>query len=338
MPPSRNRGLLPLPSRSHLFPTSAIQEVPSLGKPEFGWDSEREFRHPATATSAALQDLSMLTKTKNIRADLDHGPLIIRRVDAIPVALPLKAPMTMSGVTIATAENVLVRIEAKGGAVGFGEAASAPTMTGDTLGGLVAAVRDHLAPLLVGQNALARADLMRIMARALSATPARIRRSRWRCSTSRPRARPAAHRSDRPERRSAVRPMWLLGNPTPDQDIEEAHAQASRRLPSVQAQDRREADRQGDRDRARDPPGAGRQDAALRRRQWRADARDASAMSSARARPSSSFSSSRCRRTISPASRHWRAAACRSGSTRAFTRLPISRRMRTRARAASRSS
>jgi len=75
----------------------------------------------------------MLTKTKNIRADLEHAPLIISRVDAIPVALPLKAPMTMSGVTIATAENVLIRIEAKGGAVGFGEAASAPTMTGATL-------------------------------------------------------------------------------------------------------------------------------------------------------------------------------------------------------------
>ena len=95
----------------------------------------------------------MLTKTKTIRADLEHAPLIIRRVDAIPVALPLKAPMSMSGVTIATAENVLVRIEAKGGAVGWGEAASAPTMTGDTLGGLVAAVRDYLAPLLVGEDA-----------------------------------------------------------------------------------------------------------------------------------------------------------------------------------------
>src|ERR1041385_3945018 len=104
----------------------------------------------------------MLTKTQSSRADLEHAPLIICRVDAIPVALPLKAPMTMSRV-----QNVLVRIEAKGGAVGWGEAASAPTMTGDTLGGLVAAVRDHLAPLLVGQNALARADLKRSMARAL---------------------------------------------------------------------------------------------------------------------------------------------------------------------------
>src|SRR5258705_4709764 len=101
----------------------------------------------------------MLTKTKNIRADLEHGPLIIRRVDAVPVALPLKAPMTMSGVTIATAENLLVRIEAKSGAVGWGEAASAPTMTGDTLGGLVAALRGHPAPLLIRQDTPARTEL-----------------------------------------------------------------------------------------------------------------------------------------------------------------------------------
>src|SRR5262245_62855171 len=108
----------------------------------------------------------MLTKTQSARAAAgeERAPLIIRRVDAIPVALPLKAPMAMSGVTIATAENLLVRIEAKGGVVGWGEAASAPTMTGDTLDGLVAAVRDHLAPLLIGQDALVRPKLKAIVA------------------------------------------------------------------------------------------------------------------------------------------------------------------------------
>src|SRR5258705_7884435 len=167
----------------------------------------------------------MLTKTKNLRADLEHAPLIIRRVDAIPVALPLKAPMTMSGVTIATAENVLVRIEAKGGAVGFGEAGSAPTMTGDTLGSLVAAVRDHLAPLLIGQNALARADLKRIMARALVGNTGAHSAGEMALLDL------AGHVLNRriidligSERRNAVRPMWLLGNPTPDQDIDEARA------------------------------------------------------------------------------------------------------------------
>src|SRR5262245_15253614 len=169
----------------------------------------------------------MLTKTQRARAgaDLEREPLIIRRVDAIPVALPLKAPMAMSGVTIATAENLVVRIEAKGGAAGWGEAASAPTMTGDTLGGLVAAVRDHLAPLLIGQDALARPKLKAIMARAL------VGNTGAHSAVEMALLDLAGRVLDRrlidliaSERRSAVRPMWLLGNATPDQDTVEARA------------------------------------------------------------------------------------------------------------------
>src|SRR4051794_16274312 len=96
----------------------------------------------------------MLERTqRSPNAQSERSPLIIRRVEAIPVALPLKSPMKMAGITITTAENLLVRVESVDGMVGWGEAPSAPTMTGDTLGGLVAAVRDHLAPLLIGQNA-----------------------------------------------------------------------------------------------------------------------------------------------------------------------------------------
>jgi muconate cycloisomerase len=152
-------------------------------------------------------------------------PLIIRRVDAIAVALPLKVPMTMSGITIATAQNLLVRIEAKGGTVGWGEAASAPTMSGDTLGGLVAAVRDHLGPLLVGRDAAARLELRRTMARALmgntgahSAVEMALLDLAGRASGRRL-IDLVGH-----QRRGTVRPMWLLGNATPQQDIAEARA------------------------------------------------------------------------------------------------------------------
>src|SRR5476649_701630 len=103
----------------------------------------------------------MLEKTARLAATTpihkgssgDDAPLTIRRIDAIPVALPLKAPMKMAAETITAANNLLVRIEAADGTVGWGEAASAPTMTGDTQGGMVAAVRDHLGPMLVGQDA-----------------------------------------------------------------------------------------------------------------------------------------------------------------------------------------
>src|ERR1700754_872641 len=98
----------------------------------------------------------------------ERKPLTIRRVDAIPVALPLKVPMKMAGVTITKAQNLLVRIEAADGTVGWGEAASAPTMTGDTQGGLPAAVRDHLAPMLVGKDARDWAALRPALHRALA--------------------------------------------------------------------------------------------------------------------------------------------------------------------------
>src|SRR5499427_8666673 len=101
------------------------------------------------------------------RPALNRPALVIRRVDAIPVALPLRKPVRMATETVTHARNILVRIEAKDGTVGWGEAASAPTMTGDTLGGLVAAVRDHLAPLLIGEDAWERPVLARRMKAAL---------------------------------------------------------------------------------------------------------------------------------------------------------------------------
>ena len=97
--------------------------------------------------------------------------LRIRRVDAIPVAVPLAKPMAMSGVTVKDARNLLVRIEAADGSVGWGEAASAPTMTGDTFGGLLAAVRDHLAPALIGQNVWMRPALRRALRERLVGNP-----------------------------------------------------------------------------------------------------------------------------------------------------------------------
>jgi len=149
-------------------------------------------------------------------------PLLIRRVDAIPVALPLKKPMKMAGVTIDVAENVLVRIEAAGAMVGWGEAASAPTMTGDTQGSLVAAVR-HLGPLMVGEDAWMRSGLMRRLGAALlgntgahSAIELALIDLAGRAASL-----PAIDLIGGALRR-AVAPMWLLGNATPEQDAAEA--------------------------------------------------------------------------------------------------------------------
>jgi muconate cycloisomerase len=176
----------------------------------------------------------MLDKTRRLSAVTPRNaqqealPLIIRRVDAIPVALPLKTPMTMANATIASAENLLVRIEAADGTVGWGEAASAPTMTGDTLGGLVAAVRDHLAPMLVGKDARTWPALRLALHNALIGNGGA--HSAVEMAVLDLTARAAGVRLidlfGKP-RREAVKPMWLLGNKTAEQDI--AEAQAKRR-------------------------------------------------------------------------------------------------------------
>ncbi len=64
----------------------------------------------------------------------------IKAIEPIAVSLPMRKPVQMAGETVARADNVFVRIEAEGGAVGWGEAASAPTMTGETVASMMAAV------------------------------------------------------------------------------------------------------------------------------------------------------------------------------------------------------
>jgi muconate cycloisomerase len=78
--------------------------------------------------------------------------VIITRIEPIAVALPMTHPIRMSGVEISAAENLLVRIESDDGMVGWGESASAPTMTGETPASMVAAVQ-YLAPALLGRDA-----------------------------------------------------------------------------------------------------------------------------------------------------------------------------------------
>lgn len=65
----------------------------------------------------------------------------IRSLTPYWISLPLHAPFKMSNVTLTTAENLLVRVEDVDGVVGWGEASSAPNMTGDFPEGLVAAAQ-----------------------------------------------------------------------------------------------------------------------------------------------------------------------------------------------------
>jgi L-alanine-DL-glutamate epimerase-like enolase superfamily enzyme len=76
----------------------------------------------------------------------------IKRIEPIAVSLPMKKPVFMAGVEIRQADNMLLRIESDNGIIGWGEAASAPTMTGETVESMVAAAF-YLAPALIGRSA-----------------------------------------------------------------------------------------------------------------------------------------------------------------------------------------
>jgi muconate cycloisomerase len=76
----------------------------------------------------------------------------IKRIEPMAVSLPMKKPVFMAGVEIRRADNILVRIEAEGGAFGWGEAAEAPTMTGETVESMMAAAF-YIEPALVGRPA-----------------------------------------------------------------------------------------------------------------------------------------------------------------------------------------
>ena len=75
----------------------------------------------------------------------------IRTIEPIAVSLPMLKPVIMAGEEVRRADNVLVRIEDDNGLVGWGEAASAPVMTGETLESIVSAVH-YLDPALRGRE------------------------------------------------------------------------------------------------------------------------------------------------------------------------------------------
>jgi len=75
----------------------------------------------------------------------------IRTIEPIAVSLPMLKPVIMAGEVVRRADNVLVRVEADNDFVGWGEAASAPIMTGDTLESIVSAVH-YLDPVLRGRD------------------------------------------------------------------------------------------------------------------------------------------------------------------------------------------
>jgi L-alanine-DL-glutamate epimerase-like enolase superfamily enzyme len=78
----------------------------------------------------------------------------ITRVEPIPVCVPLKKGLSAKTAhgEHATSPYVLVKVHTDAGLVGFGEATISALWSGETQAGTVAAIRDYIAPQLIGTD------------------------------------------------------------------------------------------------------------------------------------------------------------------------------------------
>ncbi len=86
----------------------------------------------------------------------------ITEITPIAISLPMAKPIKMAGLVFTSSDNVLVRVATDSGLVGWGEASSSPTMTGETVESMMAAIR-YLTPFFVGRDPAAFAENLALM-------------------------------------------------------------------------------------------------------------------------------------------------------------------------------
>jgi len=128
----------------------------------------------------------------------------------------------MAGVEIRTADNLLVRLETDSGHVGWGEAASAPTMTGETVEGMTAAAR-CIAPAVEGLAATDIAGFATAMKRAIYGNAAAKSAVEMALHDALGRAAGTpVYQLLGGKHRDRVPVLWLLGTGSADGDVAEA--------------------------------------------------------------------------------------------------------------------
>ena len=68
------------------------------------------------------------------------------------ISVPLRTPFKTALRTVNSVEDVIVEIHTDTGAVGYGEAPPTGVITGDTTGAIIGAIRDHIAPNILGKE------------------------------------------------------------------------------------------------------------------------------------------------------------------------------------------
>jgi L-alanine-DL-glutamate epimerase-like enolase superfamily enzyme len=98
--------------------------------------------------------------------------MIITRIDLFPKTFQLKNPYTIAYDSIATAKNLIVRIETQNGFIGWGNAAPDPHVTGETIEMTAKILATKLVPAIVGREARATAEICAILQREAPQAPA----------------------------------------------------------------------------------------------------------------------------------------------------------------------
>ncbi|WP_019122947.1 mandelate racemase/muconate lactonizing enzyme family protein [Brevibacillus massiliensis] len=80
--------------------------------------------------------------------------MIIAKVETSRAAIPLKKPFKTALRTVEQAETVVVKITSECGKTGWGEAPPTVVITGDSMESIESAIRNTLAPQLIGKNLL----------------------------------------------------------------------------------------------------------------------------------------------------------------------------------------
>ena len=86
----------------------------------------------------------------------------IQNVEIFSVSMPLKSRIKMAGVILDTADNLIIKISGDNGLIGWGEASSAPTMTGEFVEGMVSAAK-FLKSIVVGSDIESLTDIKAIL-------------------------------------------------------------------------------------------------------------------------------------------------------------------------------
>ena len=83
------------------------------------------------------------------------------------IGIPLARPFKTALRTVERVEDIVVRITAENGMVGYGEAPPTAVITGDTKGSILSAINEYIAPALLGADVLALDEVMDRMDRSI---------------------------------------------------------------------------------------------------------------------------------------------------------------------------